>query len=187
MQERDIKILDFISKVRFCTNEDIQNVFFKGLNHNVCYRRLSALVDSKLIKRSYYHINQKNIYIYYLDKKPSKKILPHDLLITKFLVKLMSEGFEILEFEKNPHVGNIIPDAKIKFKTNHGIKHLYLEVQLSQHDCIKKYYNLQKKIQGDIPNILYIVTNNGRLESNLRDFKIVIDNLYLEKLSFYFS
>ena len=71
MQERDIKILEFMTQVRYSTNENIQDVFFQGLNHNVCYRRLNYLIDCKLIKRKYYHVDNKNIYVYYLDKKPS--------------------------------------------------------------------------------------------------------------------
>ena len=35
MQEGDMKILEFMTQVRYCTNENIQDVFFQGLNHNV--------------------------------------------------------------------------------------------------------------------------------------------------------
>ena len=89
MQERDIKILEFMTQVRYCTNENIQDVFFQGLNHNVCYRRLNYLIDCKLIKRAYYRYMNKNIYVYYLDKKPSKRNIEHDLLITEFYIQLI--------------------------------------------------------------------------------------------------
>ena len=189
MQERDMKILKFISDVRICTNEDIQQAFFKGLNRNICYRRLNYLIDCKLIKRSYFNIGKnKNIYIYYLDKKPSVKILNHDLLITKFLVNLIIEGYEILEFEKSPVVGEIIPDAMIKFKSsNDKIKHIFLEVQLSSNDCVKKYYNIRSKVNYDIPAVLYIVTNQEMKNTKLRDLKVVIDDLNFSKVKFYFS
>lgn len=194
MRERDMKILKFISDVRICTNEDIQESFFKGLNKNVCYRRLNYLVECKLIKRSYFNMGKnKNIYIYYLDKKPSVKILKHDLLITKFLVKLISEGYEIIEFEKSPCLGetltnSIIPDAIIKFKSsNDKIKHIFLEVQLSEHDCIKKYYNIKSKVKAEIPNTLYIVTNQPMKHTSLRDLRVVIDDLSFRKVKFYFE
>lgn len=194
MRERDMKILKFISDVRICTNEDIQESFFKGLNKNVCYRRLNYLVECKLIKRSYYNMGKnKNIYIYYLDKKPSVKILKHDLLITKFLVKLISEGYEIIEFEKSPCLGetltnSIIPDAIIKFKSsNDKIRYIFLEVQLSEHDCIKKYYNIKSKVKAEIPNTLYIVTNQQMKHTSLRDLRVVIDDLSFRKVKFYFE
>lgn len=194
MRERDMKILKFISDVRICTNEDIQESFFKGLNKNVCYRRLNYLVECKLIKRSYFNMGKnKNIYIYYLDKKPSVKILKHDLLITKFLVKLISEGYEIIEFEKSPCLGetltnSIIPDAIIKFKSsNDKIKHIFLEIQLQPYDCIQKYYNIKSKVKVGIPDTLYIVTNQQMKHTSLRDLKVVIDDLSFRKVKFYFS
>lgn len=189
MQERDLRILKFLTDVRIATNDDVQQAFFKGLNPCVCYRRLSYLVDSKLVKRSYYNVSgKKNIYIYYLDKKPSVKILEHELLITKFVVNLIREGHEILEFEKTPIIAGIKPDAMIKFKTsNDKIKYIFLEVQLSSHDCISKYYNIKTKVKHDIPNTLYIITNQDIKNTKLRDLKVVIDDLNFSKVKFYFS
>jgi len=189
-----MKILKFISDVRVCTNEDIQQAFFEGLSMNICYRRLNYLIDCKLVKRSYFNMGKnKNIYVYYLDKKPSVKILNHDLLITKFLVNLINQGYEILEFEKSPCIGetisdSIIPDAIVKFKSsNDKVKHIFLEVQISNHDCVKKYYNIRSKVKDDIPNTLYIVTNQEIKNTKLRDLKVVIDDLNFNKVKFYFS
>lgn len=189
MEDRDVKVLKFLTDMRIATNENIQEAFFKGLNPCVCYRRLSYLVECKWVKRSYYNIDgKKNIYIYYLDKKPSKKILEHDLLITKFVVNLICEGYEILEFEKTPIIGGIKPDAMIKFRTsNDKVKYIFLEIQLSDHNCISKYYNIKSKIKTDIPNILYIVTNKDIKDTKLRDLKVVIDDLNFSKVKFYFS
>lgn len=184
--DRDMKILKFISDVRICTNDDIQKVFFKGLNANICYRRLTHLVECKYIKRSYFNIDgRKNVYIYYLDKKPSKKILKHDLLITKFLTMLY-EDYEIISFEKTPMVAGIIPDAIIKFKVNDKIKHIFLEVQLQPYSIIEKYYNIKSKV-NDCPNTLYIITNQEIKNTKLRDLKVVIDDLEMSKLKFYYS
>lgn len=184
-----MKILKFISDVRVCTNEDIQQAFFKGLNMNICYRRLNYLIDCKLVKRSYFNVGKnKNVYIYYLDKRPSVKILNHELLITKFLVNLINEGYEILEFEKSPMIAEIIPDAMIKFKSsNDKVKYIFLEVQISPNDCIKKYYNIRSKVKDEIPNTLYIVTNQEMKDTKLRDLKVVIDDLNFNKVKFYFS
>ena len=182
MQERDIKILQFISQVRYCTNENIQDVFFQGLNHNVCYRRLNYLIDCKLIKRKYYHVGNKNIYVYYLDKKPSKRLLQHELLVTRFLVSLIKQGYELLSFEKTPRVADIIPDGVVSFKSGDKVKQLFLEVQLSSGDCIKKYRNIKRKVDYELPSTLYIVTNKEIKYTPLREINILIDDLNMSKL-----
>lgn len=189
MTEREMNILLFLTNVRVATTKQIQEMFFKGLHHSVSYRRLQILVDNKMLKRNYYHLNNKNIYVYYLDKKPSKKNILHDLLITEFYIQLNKYQFNILEFERNPIVAGIIPDAIIKFtKPNtHNEKYIFLEVQLSTHDCISKYYNIKSKAKKDIPNTLYIITNQKIKYSELRDLKVVIDTIEFKKLEFYFS
>ena len=182
MQERDIKILEFMTQVRYSTNENIQDVFFQGLNHNVCYRRLNYLIDCKLIKRAYYRYMNKNIYVYYLDKKPSKRLLQHELLVTQFLVSLIKQGYEVLSFEKTPKVADIIPDGTISFKSGDKVKQLFLEVQLSSGDCILKYSNIKNKVSYDIPSTLYIITDKEIKYTPLREINILIDDLNMSKL-----
>ena len=182
MQERDIKILEFMTQVRYCTNENIQDVFFQGLNHNVCYRRLNYLIDCKLIKRKYYHVDTKNIYVYYLDKKPSKRLLQHELLVTQFLVNLIKQSYELLSFEKTPRVSDIIPDSIISFKSGNKVKQLFLEVQLSSGDCIKKYRNIKRKVDYELPSTLYIITDKEIKYTPLREINILTDDLNMSKL-----
>ena len=117
--------------------------------------------------------------MYYLDKAPSKRNLQHDLLITEFMVQLILNGYEIISFEKSPIIGGIVPDAEIW--TNKG--GIFLEVQLSPHECIKKYFNLKHKVKRDIPSTLYIVTNQKIDTPKLRDMRIIIDNLSMGGIS----
>ena len=182
MQERDIKILEFMTQVRYCTNENIQDIFFQGLNHNVCYRRLNYLIDCKLIKRAYYRYMNKNIYVYYLDKKPSKRLLQHELLVTQFLVSLIKQGYELLSFEKTPKIADIIPDGIVNFKSGDKVKQLFLEVQLSSNDCIKKYRNIKRKVDYELPSTLYIITDKEIKYTPLREINILIDDLNMSKL-----
>lgn len=182
MQERDMKILEFMTQVRYSTNENIQDVFFQGLNHNVCYRRLNYLIDCKLIKRKYYRYMNKNIYVYYLDKKPSKRLLQHELLVTQFLVSLIKQGYELLSFEKTPRVADIIPDGTISFKSGDKVRQLFLEVQLSSNDCIKKYRNIKRKVNYELPSTLYIITDKEIKYTPLREINILIDDLNMSKL-----
>lgn len=188
MTERDLKILQFISDTRYCTHKQIKDALFSNVSDRVCYRRLDYLADSKLIKRSYYHIDKKNIYIYYLDKKPKKRILKHDLLITQFYVELLKCGFDVIEFDKNPSIQGIVPDAIAKFRTNNNsVKSTFLEIQLSGHDCINKYYGIKNKTEEDLPSTLYIVTNSELNIPKSRKLSIVADDTNFKKLKFYFS
>ena len=190
MTDRDMRILEFLTQVRIATTKQIQEVFFKELHHSICYRRLKYLVDCKLVKRTYFNIGDcVNAYVYYLDKKPSKKNLKHDLLITEFAVNLKRQGFNLLEFERTPIMANIVPDAIVSFERpkHQDIKKIFLEVQLSSHDCITKYYNIKSKVNKDIPNTLYIVSDKKISIHELKDLRVVIDGIDFKKLKFYFS
>lgn len=180
MTEREMLILDFMSKVRIATTKQIKQVFFNGLHHSICYNKLNGLIDKKLIKRKYMGISKyTSAYVYYIDKVPSKRNLQHDLLITETYVQLVLNGYKVISFEKSPIVCGIIPDAEI-WTDKGGI---FLEVQLSPHECIKKYFNLKYKVERDIPSTLYIVTNQKIDTLKLRDMRIIIDNLSMGGIS----
>lgn len=185
MQERDMKILQLISDTRLCTTKQIQEALFQGVVPRVCYRRLQSLIDSNLVKRKYYRIDNKNMYVYFLDKPPGKKNLKHDLLITEFYIQLIKNGYEIISFEKSPIVAGIVPDAEVWFKSKESDKiySSFLEVQLSEHDCLKKYYNLSSKANRKIPSTLYIVSDKKNTIQKLRDFQVVLDDLEMKKIN----
>ena len=117
MQERDLKVLEFLTMCRICTRKQVQELLFPNVHENIPLRRLKKLNDEGYIKRKMFNVEgTKNMYVYFLDKQPKKKLITHDLYITDFLVKLINNGCEILEFKKSPKIGNIIPDAYIKIK-----------------------------------------------------------------------
>ena len=187
--ERDMRILELLTQLRFMTVKQLKDTIFPNVSPSICYRRLEHLIKCKLIKRKYYNIGTKtNSYIYYLDKAPSKKIIRHELLITQFVAELMKLGYEILEVEKAPIYKGFKPDAIVKFKKQDGtIKHLFLEVQLSKHSIYEKYYNINPNNDTAIPNILYVVTDQPQQDHKIRNLRIVVDNLKMDKLKFYFS
>lgn len=191
MTDREFLILDFLSKVRAATTRQIQNMFFQNVNISISYKVLQGLIDKKYIKRKYFNIQgKKNSYVYYLDRPPGKKILQHELLITEFYIRLEKNNFEVISFEKSPIVAGIVPDAIIEFKgrNTRRTKYIFLECQLSPHDCISKYYNIKNNIKGDnFPSTLYIVTNQEIKNTQIRGLRIVIDSLDMKKLVFYFS
>ena len=187
--ERDQRTLVLLSQLRYMTVKQIKDIIFPKVSLSVCYRRLEYLATNKMINRKYYNLDKKtNSYVYYLDKPPKKKSLKHELLVSQFVTELIKQGHEILEIEKEPIYRGIIPDAIIRFKKTDGsMKHLFLEIQLSKHDCISKYYNINPNKDPNIPEILYVVTDKPQENHQIRNLRIVIDTLDFKKLQFYFS
>ena len=187
--ERDMKVLELLTQLRYMTTRQLKDTIFKDVSYSVAYRRLNYLSSNKLINRKYYNIDKNtNSHVYYLDRPPSKKNLEHELLITQFVVELIKQGHKILEIDKAPIYKGFIPDAIIKFKkADESIRHLFLEVQLSRYSIYEKYYNINPTGRADIPNILYVVTDKPQKPIQIRNLRIVIDDLEMHKLSFYFS
>lgn len=152
IQKRDLEVLEFINKSRLCTRRQIQDIFFSDVNENVCMRRLKLLDDLKLISRARYNIEENsNQYVYYpyKTKKPSKRLLQHDLMISEFIKKLYLAHIEVLDIERSCSIGKVIPDALITIVTaKGGIKRLLVEVQLSGklENCVDKYHGFRKEI-----------------------------------------
>ena len=186
MTNRDMEILEFLTMCRICTRKQVQELLFENKHQNVPLRRLKRLADDGYVNRKMFKVeNTRSVYVYYLDKKPSKKLVEHDLYITDFLVKLIKNNYEIIEFKKNFSLGNIISDGYINVKKNNRSKKILLEVQLSPHDCISKYYNFKEVIINNtnwaVMPLLYVINNQG-LNKKLIDMKVIYDNVKIEKV-----
>ena len=186
---RDLQVLEFLTATRIASTRQIQDSFFPGLNPSISYDRLKYLADNKFLKRNFYRIEpNRNSYVYYLDKKPSKKTIRHDLLITQFYVELKKLNFEILSFEKTPIYKGFRPDAIVEFKTDkEQVKKVFLEVQLSQHSVYEKYYNINPNNDPNIPSYLWVVTDQEQQQHSIRNLRIIVDTLKMDKLKNYFS
>ena len=185
MQERDLKILEFMTVCRVCTRRQVQELLFPNVHENIPLRRLKKLSDEGYINREMFNIEgTKNMYVYYLDKRPKKRLIAHDLYITDFLVKLIKNGYEILEFKKSPKIGNIIPDAYLKIRKNKRIKRILLEVQISPNDCLSKYKEIKDIIientEWPVMPTLYVINNQG-LDKRMKDIKVIYDSIRIEK------
>ena len=186
MQERDLKILSFLTMCRICTRKQVQELLFPDIHENIPLRRLKKLSDEGYINRKMFNVEgTKNMYVYYLDKQPKKKLITHDLYITDFLVKLIKNNYEILDFKKSPQIGNIIPDAYLKIRKNKRIKRILLEVQISPNDCLSKYKEIKEIIieNTDWPVMptLYVINNQG-LNKRMKDIKVIYDSIKIEKV-----
>ncbi len=189
MTERDLLVLQFLTSVRAASTRQIQESFFNGLNPSVSYNRLKYLTDNKFVKRKYMHLDpNSNTHIYYLDKCPSKKNIRHELLITQFYVELKKLNYEILSFEKTPIYRGFKPDAIVEFKTDkQQVKKVFLEVQLSKHSVYEKYYNINPNAAADVPGYLWVVTDQEQQQHSIRNLRIIVDTLKMDKLKNYFS
>lgn len=188
MQARDKNIIDFINLAELATREQLQKLFFQGVHQNVPMRRLKKLAEDEYIQRHKYEANTW-IYMPCDAKKISKRILHHDLYITDFLVKLLNNDFEIIEFKKSWVIGPIISDAYIRYKNKEGkIKHCVLEIQLSNkvEDCVNKYSDFKNIILENrrdfetIPRIVVITDMKQRIE--LRGIKVLYDDTTMSNI-----
>lgn len=186
MTDRDKAIVQFINEYELCTKEHIKELFFPECHANVCMRRLKKLAEDELINRFKHN---GNVFIYYASKKPSKRLINHDMYITDFVVKMLKQGYEILEFKKSFCIGNIISDAYIRYKDQEGTtRHLVLEVQLHNkvEDCINKYADFKniildnRKDWNSIPRIICITDMKDRIQ--LKGLKVLYDNTEMNNL-----
>ena len=181
MQERDLKILSFLTMCRICTRKQVQELLFPDVHENIPLRRLKKLSDEGYINRKMFNVEgTKNMYVYYLDKQPKKKLITHDLYITDFLVKLIKNEYEILDFKKSPQIGNIIPDAYLKIRKNKRIKRILLEVQIrSKYKEIKDI--IIENTDWPVMPTLYVI-NNQNLNKRMKDIKVIYDSIKIEKV-----
>ena len=190
LPERDKKTIELIEKIGPLTREQIQRVLFKNVHMNVPNRRLTLLTDNKLIKRSYYQIDaHKNVYVYYADKKPAKRNIRHEIMVSEFITTVMSMC-EVLEVETHYTIGNIISDAYMKYRGNDGkVKSLFLEVQLSNQveDCISKYKDIrniildQRKDWQTIPRLI-VITDLKHNNEQMKNIRIKYDTTEMKNI-----
>ena len=187
---RDKNIIELIEKVGVITREQVQRVLFKNVHQNIPMRRLSYLSENKLIKRAYYQIEEhKNVYVYYLGKKPSKRNIQHEITVTEFITNVMAIT-DVLEVNTHYVLGDIIADGYIKYRDSEGkIRRLLLEVQLSNKvgDCINKYNDIKRIILDNRPDWqtiprLIVITDLEHNNEQLKHMKVKYDTTDMENL-----
>ena len=190
LPDRDKKTIELIEKIGPLTREQIQKVLFKNVHLNVPNRRLALLTDNKLIKRAYYQLEQhKNVYVYYSGKKPSKRNIKHEIMVSEFITNVMAMC-EVLEVETHYTIGNIISDAYMRYKDSEGkVRSLFLEVQLSNkvNDCISKYKDIKNIILDErkdwqvIPRFI-VITDLEHNNEQIKNIRIKYDTTDMNNL-----
>lgn len=183
LQPRDLQVLKFINDTKVTDRNQIEKAFFKNVHSNVCMRRLKFLVEGSYVNRTRYknmgNGDGYNGYIYFPVgiKKPSKKILNHNLMVTDFYATMLEAQIEVLSFQPTYMIGNIIADAYIKYRGNDGvIRRAFLEVQRSGKisDCVLKYNDIKsliikEKDWNTMPRLIVM--------TDLKDEKITLRNI----------
>lgn len=187
METRDKNVINFMHLVELATKEQIQKLYFEGVHPNICMRRLKKISEDGYIER-FKHGG--NMFVYYVGKKPSKRLINHDLYITDFVVEMIKNGFEILEFKKSFTIGNIISDAYVKYRDPEGNqRHCVLEIQLSNkvEDCVNKYKGFKnvildnRKDWSSIPRVIVITDMTQRID--LKGVKVLYDTTELKNIN----
>ena len=195
LQPRDLQVLKFINDTKVTDRNQIKKAFFKNVHYNICMRRLKFLVEGSYVNRTRY----KNIgngdgyngYIYFPVgiKKPSKKILTHNLMVSDFYATMLEAQIEVLSFKPTYMIGNIIADAYIKYKGNDGvIRRAFLEVQRSGKisDCVLKYKDIKSVIMKEknwntMPRLI-VMTDLKDEKITLRHINIIYCNTELKNI-----
>lgn len=188
--DRDKKVIDLLENVKVATREQIQRVVYPNVSQNIPIRKLTMLTENKLVKRDYFNLGgHNNVYVYYLNKKPSKRNILHEITITNFITKVMSIT-EVVEVETSFKLGSVISDGYIKYKTYEGkTRHLFLEVQLSNKvsDSVEKYKNIKSAILEEKPNWqtiprLIVITDLPHDNEQIKGMKVKYDTLQMNNL-----
>lgn len=195
LQPRDLQVLKFINDTKVTDRNQIKKAFFKNVHYNICMRRLKFLVEGSYVNRTRYknmgNGDGYNGYIYFPVgiKKPSKKILTHNLMVSDFYATMLEAQIEVLSFKPTYMIGNIIADAYIKYKGNDGvIRRAFLEVQRSGKisDCVLKYKDIKSVIMKEknwntMPRLI-VMTDLKDEKITLRHINIIYCNTELKNI-----
>ena len=182
---RDKNIIELIEKVGVITREQVQRVLFKNVHQNIPMRRLSYLSENKLIKRAYYQIEEhKNVYVYYLGKKPSKRNIRHEITVTEFITNVMAIT-DVLEVNTHYVLGDIIADGYIKYRDSEGKIRRLLSNKVG--DCINKYNDIKRIILDNRPDWqtiprLIVITDLEHNNEQLKHMTVKYDTTDMENL-----
>lgn len=188
--ERDKKIIELIEILGVVTREQVQKVLFQNTHKNVPMRRLSHLAENKLIKRDYYQVAaHTNSYVYYLGKKPSKRNIQHEILVSEFITSVMAMC-EVIDVKTHYAIGPIISDAYIKYRDSENrVRRAFLEVQRSgkTSDCVDKYKNIKNIILEEKPSWsviprLIVITDLKHDNEQLKGMKVKYDTEEMNNL-----
>lgn len=189
--DRDKKVIDLLENVKVATREQIQRVVYPNVSQNIPIRKLTMLTENKLVKRDYFNLGgHNNVYVYYLNKKPSKRNILHEITITDFITRVMSIC-KVIEVYTSYKTGSIISDCYIRYQDSEGkIRHLVAEIQLSNkvyEGSVEKYKKFKNEILehrkefATIPRLI-VITDLPHDNEQIKGMKVKYDTLQMNNL-----
>lgn len=164
------KILIYLEKFDFITNQQCANIFYSNSKYALqeANRTLNKLVKAKLIKVKKTQ-GMKNIYY---TQKPITRI--HPILLMDLYSMFIKNGFEINYFAKEVNFGIKVPDGVLEYTNpqNEKIVPLLIEIdcfnktkvkkleELYDSNVVQKYY-LKRYKAPIFPNVV-ILSNTQR-------------------------
>ena len=141
LTKRDKEILLWIQEYDILTINQAKYLFFNGVYDNA--RRRLRVLEQQEILNSYICKDSKEK-VYYTNKKRNQ----HDIYIVDFIVKLITLGCNILEFNLKPHYlnGDLIPDAFVKFSRGDDLYLVFLEVDYKHATELLKFKSLYERL-----------------------------------------
>lgn len=173
LQDRDVKIIEFLKDNKCADTMTLSNIFFNGSLRS-CQHRLKKLCDNGDLKVFRENILSSNIY--YVKKKPSS--YKHALKVTQFIAELYKLGIEVLKVKTPYAIGNMIADSLLVVRVNGEIKILWLEVELTKFFNLSKYEDLyySRKWKEALPNFgSIVVVSRKKVKTNDKFNVIKID------------
>ena len=183
LQDRDVKIIDFLKNNKVADTTTLSNIFFNGSLRS-CQHRLKKLCDNGDLKVFRENILSQNIY--YTKKKPSS--YKHALKVTQFIAELHKLGIEILKIKTPYAIGNMIADSLLVVRINGDVKILWLEVELTKFFNLSKYEDLyySRKWKEVLPTfgsaIVVVSDKNVKTNNKFNIIKIKTDFSNIEEL-----
>lgn len=151
MTERDLKIVDFVSRCP-CSSSTIQKIFFNGKSMRMTNKRLHKLFEYGYLKRTRQSTWEN--YTYYENKKPAQ--LMHSDCIARSYLWLLEHGYFIHNYEVQKQYGKARPDLTADIERNGKRGLIAIEVELSNHDIYKKIKQYEEQ---DLFKSLILVSN----------------------------
>ena len=172
LQDRDIKIIEFLKANKCADTETLSHIFFNG-SLRACQHRLKKLNDIGEVKAFRENILTQNIY--YVTKKPIS--YKHALKVTQFIGELYKNDIEIIKSKVPYKLGNIISDGLFVVRVKGDVKILFLEVELQKYFNLDKYNELHySRIWRDIfpvfPSIVVVSDKRVNTDNKFNIIKI---------------
>jgi hypothetical protein len=169
MTERDLQIVDFVSKCP-CNSATLHKIFFPGKSMRMANKRLFKLFQYGYINRT--RDSSWDNYTYFLSKKPTQLI--HSDCMARSYLWLLEKGYTIYSYEFQKQYGKVRPDLTADIEKNGKRGIVAVEVELSNNDFNKKIKSYEEQ---EFFKSMILVSNYNRKSEHVKITNVNIKEL----------